>query len=170
MTSTTPVAPKHGRRTIRGSVARVLAAGALIGAVACGGDSGTGPANKTTVGLYGLIHVDNKTIPTEIFRGPYYDPDLDYSYMLVLRVTGGEVILQEDGSFHLAVDRTWSAEGEQGEGALTVDGTYRIEGDKIYIETDGGGGSGSFKNGEIGLSLDVGETGTMKRYTFRHAP
>jgi hypothetical protein len=48
-----------------------------------------------------------------------------------------------------------------------VDGTYRIEGSTIRVDTDGGKGEGSFENGEITLALDVGETGTMRNYTFR---
>jgi hypothetical protein len=169
MTSTHLAAPQRGRRTIRAS-ASLMTAIALFGAIACGGDSSTSPSNKSPVGPYGLVQVDTKAIPVEIFRGPYYDPDLNYSYQLVLKVTGGEVILTDDGRFHLAVDRNWSAEGQQGTGTLTVEGTYRIDGSKIYIDTDSGSGSGSYQNGNITLSLDVGETGTMKKYTFRHAP
>ena len=170
MTSTILAAWSRGRRTIRGTAATLLVTTALAGAIACGGDSSTAPSSKSAVGAYGLVQVDNNAIPVEVFRGPYFDPDLNYSYQLVLRVTGGEIMLQPDGGFHLAVDRNWSAQGQNGNGTLTVDGTYRIEGSKIYIDTAGGSGNGSYQNGTISVSLDVGETGTMRRYTFRHAP
>ena len=167
MTPTIPAASHRGRRSIRSTVAAALATITLVGTIACGGDSSTGPSNKGPAGSYNLVQVDAKGIPVEIYRGPYYDPDLGYSYQLVLNVTDGTIELQPDGGFHLTVDRTWTSGGRTGNGVLTVDGTYRIDGSKILIDTDGGAGSGAFENGQISLSLDVGETGTMRRYTFR---
>jgi hypothetical protein len=168
MTSIILAAPRRGRRTIRRSAVTVLATITLAGAIACGGDSGTGPSTtKDPAGSYSLVQIDLKAVPAEIFNGPYFDPRVNYSYPQVLRVTDGEVRLQQDGGFHLAVNRTWSSEGRTGNGVLTVDGTYRIEGSKIFVDTDGGKGEGEFQNGEITLALDVGETGTMRDYTFR---
>ena len=164
------VAPVRGRRSTFGGIATLTAAAALVSTIACGGDSGTAPKTQEAVGPYGLIQVDKQSIPAEVFRGDYYDADYGGTYPLVITVTGGEVILQADGRFHLAVDRRWSSEGDGGAGTLTVDGMYSIQGAKIVIDTDGGSGAGSFQNGDITLSLDVGETGTMKKYTFRHAP
>jgi len=170
MTSTNLAAAHRGQRRIRSHITAILATTILLGAVACGGDSGTSPSNASPVGLYGLVQVDSKSIPAEIFRGDYYDPNLRYSYPLVLNVTGGEISLQENGDFHLAVDRTWASGGRQGNGSLTVDGAYSIKDGKIFIDTADGSGDGAYKNGVISISLDVGETGTMKRYVFRHAP
>ena len=170
MTPTILAAPLVRRRRMRFHLTALLATAALVGIIGCGGDSGTGPTKADPTGLYGLMQVDARAIPVEIFRGNYYDPTVGYAYPLVLEVTGGEISLQPGGDFHLAVDRNWSSGGRQGSGSLTVDGTYRIEGGKIYIDTGGGSGDGSYQNGVITLSLDVGETGTMKKYTFRHAP
>ena len=169
MTPTLLAGPRHrGRRRIHGSAAAILATIALLGTIACGGDSGsTGPSNVDPSGSYRLNQVDAKPIPVEVFNGPYYDPDLGYSYPLVLRVTGGVVELQPDGQFHMLIQSTWSSGTNDGVDLRMVDGTYRINGSKILIDTDGGAGSGGFKDGEMTLSLDVGETGTMKKYTFR---
>jgi hypothetical protein len=168
MTSTILAGPHRGRRIIR-SAASILTTITLVAAIACAGDSGTGPKSNDPAGSYRLNQVDAKPIPVEVFNGPYYDPDLGYSYQLVLRVTGGVVDLEPDGSFHLIVQSTWSSGGANGTDYRMVDGTYRINGSKILIDTDSGSGSGSFKGDEMTLSLDVGETGTMKKYTFRRA-
>ena len=167
MTHTIPAAPNTGRRTIRLRLAGLLASATLLGAVACSnGDSSTGPAKQDPTGAYRLTLVEGKPIPFVIYDGPYYDPEVDYTYNLMLRVVSGEVTLEKGGGFHLAVDRVWNAEGEAGKGVLTVDGTYRIQGNQILIDTDNGSGTGAFENGDIRLSLDVGETGAFKKYTF----
>ena len=167
MTHTTLAGPNIGRRTIRLRLAGLIASATLLGSVACSnGDASTGPAKQDPTGTYRLTLVESKPIPFVIYDGPYYDPELDYTYNLMLRVVSGEVTLEKGGGFHLAVDRVWNAEGEAGKGVLTVDGTYRIQGNQILIDTDNGSGTGAFENGDIRLSLDVGETGTYKKYTF----
>lgn len=170
MSSTDSAAPVRGRRSTFGGIGILTAAAALVSTIACGGDSVTAPTTQDPGGPYGLIHVDKQTIPAEAFRGNHYDPDFGVTYPLVIMVTGGEVILQPDGRFHLAVERRWSAEGEGGAGTLIVDGTYSIQRTTIVIDTNGGSGTGSIQNGNITLTLDVGETGTTKEYTFRRAP
>ena len=170
MSSTVTAAPRRGRRSIHRLITILPAAIAVAGTIACGGsDKGTGPTTQDQVGIYGLMHVDKKAIPTDVFNGPFYDADYGGTYPLVIRVTGGEVVLQEDGGFHLAIDRSWSSEGDGGTGTLTIEGTYEIQGTQIAIDTDSGSGTGSFQNGEITLSLDVGETGKMRKYLFRRA-
>ena len=157
------------RRPVTRAAIGLLAASALLGSAACSSDSSTGP-KKIQPGLYALMQVDQKPIPVEIFRGQYYDREWDESYMLVLKVTGGEIVLDEDGGFHLAVDRMWTSDGYPGQGSLTLDGDYRIENGKIFFDTFDGSGDGSAKDGVISVNLDVGETGTMKQYTFRYVP
>ena len=169
MTSTILAAPRRGRRTFRRTTASVFATITLFGAMACAGDSGTGPSQTDPAGTYRLSQVDSKQIPVEVFNGPSYDPELGYSYPLVLRITGGVVELGPDGEFHLIVQSTWSSGPANGTDYRMVDGAYRIDGSKIFIDTDSGAGDGAFKNGEITLSLDVGETGTMRKYTFRRS-
>jgi hypothetical protein len=170
MTPTILAGRHRGRRRVYGSASSILTAITLFGAIACAGDSGTGPSNNDPAGSYRLSQVDTKPIPVEVFNGPYYDPDLGYSYQLVLRVTGGVVDLEPDGEFHMIIQSTWSSGGDDGTDYRMVDGTYRVNGSKIFIDTDSGSGSGAFQDGQITFSLDVGETGTMKKYTFRRSP
>src|SRR5687767_3031989 len=98
MSSTITAAPQRGQRSIHGLITSLTAVILVAGTIACGGgDSGTGPKNQDPAGLYALMHVDKKAIPTEVFNGPYYDAGYGGTYPLAIRVTGGEVVLQEDG-------------------------------------------------------------------------
>lgn len=158
------------RPLTRAALGGLLAATALLGSTACSGaDSGTGP-QKVKTGLYALMHVDQKPIPAEVYSGLRYDPYWDMDYILVVKVTGGEITLDDDGAFHLAVDRSSWIDGIQENGTETLDGQYRIEGSTIFFDTDDGSGDGTVKDGIISVNLDVGETGTMKRYSFRYVP
>ena len=169
MMQTFSVTARRRPRAVRTTLAHLLAGVALLGATACTGPS-TGPRNTNPLGIYGLLTVDRTAIPAEVFRGPYYVRELEITVTLVVKVTGGEVILQEDGSFHLAVDFTMGAEGREGSLTMTSDGTYEIDGGRILFETEGGSEVGSLRNGQITLPLDVMDDGRMKSYTFRHAP
>jgi len=157
------------RHMTRAAVGGLLAVTALAGTTACSGsDSSTGPS-RVKPGLYALMQVDQKPIPIEIFRGNYYDREYDENYYMVLKVTGGEIVIDEDGAFHMAIDRTWTGD-YVGQGSVTLDGEYRIDGGKIFIDTDSGSGDGSVKDGIISFNLDVGQTGKMRRYAFRYVP
>ena len=169
MIRTVVAARAHRRRTICRSTAALLAAAALIGTTACSSSDSTGPTTADPAGRYTLVSVDKKAVPVVVFDGDFYDADYGGTYPLFVRVNGGEVTLEDGGGFHLAIDRTWRNDEDGGDGNLLIDGTYRIDGSKIAIDTDGGAGTGSFQNGEITLSLDVGETGKMKKYIFRRA-
>jgi hypothetical protein len=170
MTQNIPAARDNGRRTTRRSVAGLFAAVALLGTIACGGaDSATSPADKNPAGIYGLRQVDGKKIPAEVFRDRYYDPDLDVTFdPLVVQITGGEVILSEDGTFHMAVDVALIANGNEDRTSVTGDGTYEITGNKIVFQGAGGAVPGTLRNGDITLEIDA--QGQMRRYVFRYAP
>ena len=163
----TVLAAPADRRTICRSIATLLAATVVVGTAACSKGDSTGPTTAHPAGRYELVQVDKKAVPINVYDGDFYDKDYGGTYPLLVRVTGGEITLEDGGGFHLAIDRMWRTDDGGGDGKLLIDGTYRIDGSKIAIDTNAGAGTGSFQNGDITLSLDVGETGTMKKYTFR---
>jgi len=150
----------------------VLAATALIGTIACSGsDSSTGPRNDgNPVGTYALFQVDQKNIPKTIFRGPANFPGGASYDEFVITITGGEMILQEDGDIHVAIDYRASADGNEVNGTNSQDGTYEIDGNQISIVGDKGdvGVEGTYRNGVITLDLDLVGNGERQTYTFRY--
>jgi hypothetical protein len=144
----------------------------LVAAAGCGGgDSSTGPSNKNPVGIYALMQVDSKPIPTEIYHGPYFDASIPHFYnQYVAKVTGGEIVLQEGGRFHMAVDGSITADGQEGSGTIAFDGYYEIEGDQITFTTDeGGDGTATLRNGTISSGADLmGDGKKMNALTFRY--
>jgi len=160
-------------RRIRSGIAGLLATTALLGAVACSGsDSSTGPRNNNTnpVGTYALFQVDQKNIPKQIFRGPMTFPGGGYYDDFVFTITGGELILQDGGDIHVAIDYKAAADGNEVSGTRSSDGTYEVDGDQIYISAGEGGVDGSYRNGVITLKLDLVGNGDVRTYTFRYVP
>jgi hypothetical protein len=106
-----------------------------------------------------------------IFRGPFTVADGTTYDPFVVTVTGGELGLQEDGDFHIAIDYKAAADGNELNGTVSDDATYEIDGDEIYISSgEGGGVVGSYRNGVITLDLDILGTGETRTFTFRRAP
>ena len=156
---------------LRGSaLTRIGIAAALIGTIACGGDAGTGPRTPANpAGIYGLFTVDRTSIPTEIFRGTYRDPSGAEFPNFRVRITGGEIILQEDGSFHLAVDLSWTTDTQAGTGTKFTDGTWEVRGTEIGLTNQVGTLVGTLRSGAITVPMDVAGSGTLKQYYFRLA-
>ena len=166
----------NAARRIRSGVAGVLATTALVGAIACsGGDSSTGPRNNNDnngnpAGTYALFQVDGKNIPKQIFRGRMTFPSGATYDDFTFTITGGEIILQDDGDIHAAIDYRATGGGNDVSGTSANDGTYEIDGDQIYISSGDGGSTGSFRNGVITLKLDLVGKGELRTYTFRYVP
>jgi hypothetical protein len=153
--------------------ATLLTATTLAAAAGCGGgaDSSTGPSNKNAVGIYALMQVDSKAIPTEIYHGPYFDASIPHFYeQYIAKITGGELVLQEGGRFHMAVDGKVTADGREGTPTMAVDGYYTIEGDQIMFLTDGGGdGTATLRTGTISFGADLmGDGKKMNALEFRY--
>ena len=169
MTSTTP-SPRH---TLFLNVLRVFAITALLGTVACSGDSSTGPqAPKNPAGSYVLQQVDQKPVPAEIFHDKYYSPILDITFdPMVVTVTDGKIILGGTGDVEFAVNySTWGL-GTEFTNSFKFTGTYEIDGDRIRLDAANASFTGSYRNGVITVSLDAYDPAeTTKTYAFRYAP
>jgi len=174
MTRITPVASRSTRRTIRTTLTGVLAGSVLLATVACaGGDSATGPrnGNKNVAGLYALSTINKKPIPSLIYRGQYYYADINYTFAdLSITVTGGELILQDNGQFHLAVDLMFAAEGDEERGTRKIDGQYQLKGDEITLTAGGSSVTGTLAKGYVWVSLNPGGTQTSQTYYFKYTP
>ena len=122
MTRINPVATQRTRRTIRSGIAGVLATTALIGTIACSGsDSSTGPRNNANpVGTFALFQVDQKNIPKVIFDGPMTFPGGATYDEFVFTITGGEMILQENGDIHVAIDYRAATDGNEASGTRSA--------------------------------------------------
>jgi hypothetical protein len=171
MTHIISAATQRRRRSIRSGIAGILAATTLASAVACSGsDSSTAPINRDPAGTYALMQVNKKQIPTEIFRGPYTFPQGFTIDPFIVTVTGGELILQENGEIHAAIDYRVAGQGAERTGTLSQDGGYEIQGNQIVISSEEGGASGTYRNGIISLSMDIVGNGAMRTFAFRYVP
>lgn len=168
MTNTSFITSRSRWRAVRHRAAVALAAAAILGAAACGGsDSSTGPRNADPTGLYALRQVGRDAIPAEIFRGTYGDiPNL------VVSVTGGELVLQDDDRFYMAMDYELRANGQAVTRSLSVEGDYEIDGGQLLLVPDGApeASRATIRNGVIAVPMDVSGDGVMKVYTFNYVP
>jgi len=175
MTRIIPAATLSARRTIRSGAAGVLATTALIATIACSGgsDSSTGPRNdENPVGTFALFQVGQKNIPRTIFRGPMTFPGGGTYDEFIFTITGGEMILQDNGDIHVAIDYKAAADGNEVSGTNSQNGTYEIDGNQISVWGDQGDGGveGTYRNGVITVDLDLVGNGELQTYTFRYVP
>jgi hypothetical protein len=168
MTNTSTRSSRHRWRAVRSRAVRLVAATAILGVAACGAsDSSTGPGNADPTGLYSLRQVGRDAIPAEIFRGT-----LGGVPGVILAVTGGELVLQDDDRFHLALDFELRANGQAIPRSLSVEGEYEIDGGRLMLMSDGGveGAVATLRDGVIALPLDLVGDGALKQYNFRYVP
>ena len=172
MTRINFAATQRTRRATRSGIAGVLAAAALFGTIACSGsDSTTGPSNdENPVGTFALFQVDQQNIPRTIFRGPITFPGGASYDEFVFTITGGEMILQENGDIHVAIDYRAATDGNEATGTRSADGSYEIDGNQISISAGEGGVDGTYRNGVITLQMDLIGNGDLQTYTFRYVP
>jgi hypothetical protein len=159
--------------------AMLLLCTTLASATACGGggDSSTGPSNgsgtRTQLGLYALMQVNTKAIPAEIKHGPFLDatvvPPHFYNVMIV-KITGGELVLQDGGRFHFAVDFYVNGDGREGTVTRPTDGTWKVDGSEITLTPDGGNGftTATIGKGSINVNLDLIGEGKVLPYSFQY--
>ena len=145
----------------RTNIARLLITAALAATAACSGsDSGTGPNSKSRVGNYQLVQVDRKPIPFEIYNGA--------AGFITIEVTGGELVLRDNGTFHLAVDYTLWYLGNEEPDSEEIDGNYKIQGTSVSLESPDGSGTATLGEGNvITLMLNVADTDAIRQYSFK---
>lgn len=154
----------------------LLLCSTLASATACGGgDSSTGPGNGSgngnRLGLYALMQVNKKAIPTEIKHGPFFDASVPHFYnQLIVKVTGGELVLQDGGRFHFALDLYINGDGDEATFTRPIEGTWEVDDDEITLTPDRGTGytTGTIANGSISMDLDVVGEGKFVPYTFQY--
>ena len=155
--------------------ATLFVAALTVAAAGCGGDSSgsTGPGDNTRIGLYALLTANKKAIPSEIYHGPYFDETIPHFFnQVIVRVIGGELILQQDDRFHLEIRFDVNADGEQQLWRLAVDGDSEIDGGTIALWADGGGDPviASIRNGTVTFMSDTGTPGKRAEVTFKYQP
>ena len=146
----------------------MIAAAALIGTTACGGDSGTSPS-KQLAGVYSLEKVARVSVPVQVYEGPFYQVEDQRSYDdFVVVMTSGLLQLTEEGSYQTTLNYTAYKDGEEEIGSLRAWGVYTVAGDELFLKRDNGVdfGTGKLEGGGVVLSLDVIGKGTIKPYAF----
>ena len=157
--------------------AALLLCTTLASATACGGgggDSSTGPTDPGTrnqLGLYALMQVNKKAIPTEIKHGPFFDASVPHFYnQLIVKITGGELVLQDGGRFHFALDLYVNADGDEASLTKPIDGTWEMDGNELTLTPDRGTGytTATIGKGSVSMDLDVIGEGKFSAYTFQY--
>jgi len=149
-------------------LAALLFASAIAGTVACGGgsDSATGPT-KSPVGVWTLRKADGKSLPAQVYAGPYYSERDDRNYEVFdVRMTGGTFTLDADGTYHSALNYVVGKDGRDETGALRVDGKWVVDGEDIILISDMGAGGGTIVDGTMTLWFHVVQQGTDKPYLY----
>jgi hypothetical protein len=156
--------------------ATIFVAAMTVAAAGCGGgdsSSPTGPGGGNQLGLYALMTANKKAIPSEIYHGPFFDETIPHFFnQVIVRVTGGELVLQEDDRFHLAIDIYIFADGEEQTGTLAIDGDSEIDGGKIALWADAGGDPviASIRNGTVTFTSDTKTPGKRTELVFKYVP
>jgi hypothetical protein len=161
-------APRLRRRSRITRSTRLLVAAAVIGATACGGDSGTTPS-KPLAGVYSLEKVARLAVPVEVYEGPFYHAADQRSYDdFIVIVIGGFLELTAEGGYRTTLNYRAIKDGEEEIGSLRAWGVYTVADDEIFFQRDNGTdfGAGKVESGAVVLSLDVVGKGVPKPYTF----
>ena len=128
---------------------------ALLAATACGGDSGTNPANAGIGGRYELRTVDGSPVPgTLVLDG------------VSATVDAGHIQITEPNSFSasLTVTTADAATGLSFTVTVPIAGTWtRDDSDIRLITTDGRTYPGTIGNGQLTLTFDDGVVLVFRR-------
>src|SRR5262245_38397587 len=110
MTHTSLDAPRPTwRARVHTAIAIMLVATLAAGAAGCSSskDSSTGPTNVNPVGEYELETIRSEALPAMVHDGPIGDPgDDDYYQSYVVTVTGGTMVLEDGGYYHMLLAYT----------------------------------------------------------------
>jgi hypothetical protein len=119
-----------------------------------------------------LVTANKKAIPSEIYHGPFFDETVPRFYNeVIVRVIGGELILQDGDRFHLEIRFDLNADGEQQLWRFALDGESEIDGGNIALWPDGGDRViASIRNGTVTFTSDTGTPGKRAEVTFKYRP
>ena len=131
----------------------------------------TGPSTKNPLGLYALMQVNTKAIPTEIKHGPFFDATVPRFYnLLIVKITGGELVLRDGGRFHFAVDFYVNGDGNEASVTRPVEGTWEVDGNELTLTPDGSNGftTATIGKGSIRMDLDlIGDGKSCHTFQYR---
>ena len=156
--------------------ATILVAAMTVAAAGCGGgdsSGSTGPGGGNRLGLYALMTANRKAIPTEIYHGPYFDETIPHFFnQFIVRLTGGELVLQDGGRYHIALDMYVNGDGEEAQITLPAEGDYEIDGNEILLQADGApeAARALIKNGTITFTSDPPAGGKKLELMFKYVP
>jgi len=154
----------------------VGAAALLVAAQACGSDSPTSTRsnnnnndNTDPRGTYTLRTVDGKSLPYQISRSPYRDPETGHFYNeLVAVVADGGIRLDELGFIDIWINLKLTGDGVPVPGAREYKGLYDTDGTKVVVTFDGVNWDPlPIQNGEISIPADLLGKGVSNTYVFK---
>ena len=170
MTRTSLRAPRlTWRARVQAGFAMVLAATLATGAAGCSSeDSSTAPTNVNPTGEYSLETIQAKPLPAKVYDGPIGNPrDDDYYQSYVVTVTGGTLVLDEDGYYHILVGYNTVADDEPFFRIYLETGSYEVDGSRIVLTNDyGESETGTVRDGEVTIKMAIGGEPVMP-YVFR---
>jgi hypothetical protein len=110
--------------------------------------------------------VGKAAIPAQIYRGPL--PGIED---MAVAITGGELTLEDDERYELALDLQLTANRQSIPRYAKFAGDYELDGGTLTLYDDRGGGfDATLRNGVVTMELDMVGNGTLKPYTFKLVP
>jgi len=170
MCTTASVAPRRVRPTNHRLRASLLAAAVALGASGCiGTDAGTGPTNtEDPAGIYVLEQINQRIPPLEIYRGPFRDAVGNVFDPCLIEIMGGEVLLNEDGTFDLNIVLRFTVDAGSAMQGFSVAGGYDVRGNQIRMTGENGDHEvATLRNGVLTLTDDVAGIGRNSEFAFR---
>ena len=151
------------------SCARLLLPFTALATWACSSDPNS-PKGGTVVGTYQLQQADDRSLPADIHRGPFYDYTQHHFYnQLIVTVTGGSIELDENGNLTATLDASITGDGQTWTKHNEGQATYTAKGSQITAYSADGQVIGMFSvaNGEIVQGVDPIGEGVMHQLLYR---
>ena len=133
-------------------------------------DPAAGPDQVDPRGMYELEAINDVTIPSKAYHGPYFDPVTTRFYnQQIVMVNRGSINLLTNGNWAITMDLTITRDGVVTTKAYYADGTYEIVGNELRLTTrtgTTGTAIGSIGDGTLSLTLDLLGAKTTRQYDF----
>jgi hypothetical protein len=148
----------------------LVLATALSGVAGCGGssDAVTDP-DDGPYGSYALSQVDGTALPVQVHNGPFLDRTNVRLYnRFIVRVTGGEIELDDDGQLYISVQATADADGTPGRFDNEYEVPYKLIDNRLTVIIDGQKVEiGRLEDGALTIGMDLMQKGVVNQFTFR---